>query len=188
MAHERVMIETDDGPLDIPREHLLGLEVELDTELASLFRLRLALVPRSDGTWTYLDDERLRTWKPFSIKAGFEGDLEDLMSGYITHVRPAFETDRSACTLEIWGMDGSVLMDREEKLKDWPNETDSSIAGQIFDLYGFSADVEGTGVVHDAAISTIIQRETDMQFLKRLARRNGFECYVEGEKGYFRKP
>ena len=27
-----------------------------------------------------------------------------------------------------------------------------------------------------------------MQFLKRLAQRNGFECYVEGKTGFFRAP
>jgi phage protein D len=48
--------------------------------------------------------------------------------------------------------------------------------------------VEDTEVVHEEAISTIIQRETDLQFLSRLALRNGFECYVENGTGYFRPP
>jgi phage protein D len=85
-------------------------------------------------------------------------------------------------------MDGSVLMDREEKLKDWPNKKDSDIASEIFGLYGFSAEAEDTAVIHDEAISTIIQRETDIQFLKRLALRNGYECFVHGTTGYFRPP
>ena len=46
--------------------------------------------------------------------------------------------------------------------------------------------VDDTEIVHDEAISTIMQRETDMQFLKRLALRNGYECYVEGTTGFFR--
>ena len=37
-------------------------------------------------------------------------------------------------------------------------------------------------------MSTIIQGETDIRFLKRLARRNGFECYVLGKTGYFGPP
>jgi phage protein D len=79
-------------------------------------------------------------------------------------------------------------MDREEKLKDWPNKKDSDIASEIFNLYGFTPDVEDTEVIHDEAVSTIIQRETDMQFLKRLALRNGFKCFIEGTTGYFRTP
>ena len=37
-------------------------------------------------------------------------------------------------------------------------------------------------------MSTIIQRESDIQFLKRLARRNGFECVMRGQDGVFGKP
>ncbi len=48
--------------------------------------------------------------------------------------------------------------------------------------------MEDTTVVHAEAGSTIIQRETDMQFLKRLAGRNGFECCVEGGTGRFGPP
>lgn len=192
MAHEFFSIETKESgktvTLEIPRDEIVSLEVELDTELAGMFRLHLAIRQQRDGTWTYLDDERFRIWKPITIKVGFADGMEDVISGYITHVRPDFDPDLSRCTLEIWGMDGSVLMDREEKLHAWPNETDSSIATQIFRLYSFSSMVDETQVAHDEAISTIIQRETDIQFLKRLALRNGFECYVEGTTGFFRKP
>jgi hypothetical protein len=81
-----------------------------------------------------------------------------------------------------------VLMDRTEKLQAWPNQKDSDIAGAIFDTYGFTPQVDDTGVIHDEAVSTVIQRETDMQFLKRLALRNGYECFVEGDTGFFRLP
>lgn len=164
------------------------LEVELDDEMAALFRLRLTLLLEPDGVWRYLDEERFRAWKPVSISAGFGGGTEELISGYITHVKPVFDPDPSLCMLEIWGMDASVLMDREEKLKDWPDKKDSDIASEIFSLYGLSAEVEDTEVIHDEAVSTIIQRETDIQFLKRLALRNGFECFVAGTTGYFRPP
>ena len=35
-------------------------------------------------------------------------------------------------------MDASVLMDREDKLKDWPNKKDSDIATEIFRRYGLT--------------------------------------------------
>jgi len=81
-----------------------------------------------------------------------------------------------------------VLMDREEKLKDWPNKKDSDIATEIFNSYGLSPDVDDTNIVHDEAISTIIQRETDMKFLRRLALRNGYEYFIDGSGGHFRAP
>lgn len=188
MEYENFTIEIEGEEVGDLYPDLISLEVELDDELASMFRMRIAILQQPDGVWTYLDDDRLMIWKKVKITAGFESGTEELISGYITHVKPSFDPDPSRCTLEIWGMDGGVLMDREEKLKDWPNKKDSDIATEIFRLYGFTQEVEDTGVIHDDAVSTIIQRETDMQFLKRLALRNGFECYVEGTTGYFRRP
>jgi phage protein D len=167
---------------------LMKLEVELDDALAGMFRLRITITKDTDGIWTYLDDARLHLWKEVTIKASFGDEMEDLITGYITHVKPHFTPERTECFLDVWGMDGSVLMDREEKLKDWPNKKDSDIASEIFGLYGFSAKTDDTAVIHDEAVSTIIQRETDIQFLKRLALRNGYECYVDGKTGYFRPP
>jgi len=189
MEHESFVIEIEGQEASDLYEDLISLEVELDDELASMFRLHVAISLQPDGTWTYLDDERLVVWKQIAISAGFvESGVDELMSGYITHVKPYFDPDPAQCSLEIWGMDGSVLMDREEKLKDWPDKKDSDIASEIFSPYGFTPEVEDTQVIHDEAISTIIQRETDIQFLRRLALRNGFECYVENGTGYFGPP
>jgi len=188
MEFESFYIEIEGEEVSDIYPDLVSLEVELDDQLAGMFRIRLPL-KQQDDTWTYLDDEQFRVWKKVSIGAGFDGDTEELIVGRITHVKPIFDPDLTRCYLDIWGMDESVLMDREEKLKDWPNKKDSDIAKEVFGLYGFStSNVEDTVVVHEEAVSTIIQRETDMQFVKRLALRNGFECYIEGKAAYFGKP
>jgi phage protein D len=188
MEHENFAIEIDGQEEEDLYLDLIRLEVELDEELAGMFRMYFAILQQPDGVWAYLDDDRLTLWKPVKIAAGFEDGMEELISGYITHVKPNFDPDPSKCILEVWGLDNSVLMDRHEKLKDWPNKKDSDIASEIFNEYGLTPNVEDSGVVHDETVSTIIQRETDMQFLRRLALRNGYECYVEGNKGFFRKP
>ena len=186
MENENITIEIDGEEVDdLFYQDLISAEVELDDELAGMFRLQIAVRQQPDGIWTYIDDERLCVWKSVTITAGLESETEELISGYITHVNLEFDVDPSQCVLEVLGMDGSILMDREEKLKNWPNKKDSDIASEIFGLYGFSPEVEDTEVIHDEAVSTIIQRETDMQFIKRLALRNGFECYVQGTTGYF---
>lgn len=189
MAYESFTIEIEGEEASDLYPDLLSLEVELDHCLASMFRLRLAIQRQDDGAWSHVDDERLRAWKKVQVLAGFESGPEELITGYVTHVKPRFEPDPADCTLEIWGMDESVLLDREEKLKDWPDKKDSDVAREIFQLYGFDVSgVEDTEVIHDEAISTIIQRETDMQLLKRLALRNGFVCYVDNGKACFRPP
>lgn len=189
MKNENITIIINHKEASDLYKDVLNIEVELDEELAAMFRLTIEMEQRNDGSWKYLDDERFTAWTTISIQAGFENSLDDLIDGYITHVRPFFDTDLSKCKLEIWGMDKSVAMDREEMLKNWPNKNDSDIAREVFKEYGFNVNnVKDTSVVHDEAISTIIQRETDMQFLKRLALRNGYECYVEGDEAYFGPP
>lgn len=187
MAFDSFLLQLDGEEMTDLYDDLVSLEVELCDELPASFRLLLGTAPQADGTWKYLDDERLRVWTPVSIEAGFvDSGREEIFSGYITQVKPTFEPDEDQCTLEITGLDGSVVMDREEKLKDWPNKKDSDIVSEIFGLHGFAPQVEDTTVVHDEAVSTVIQRETDLQFLRRLALRNGFACYVDGTNGHFR--
>jgi phage protein D len=188
MQHDNLKIEIDGAEIEGFYDDLASLEVELDDELAGMFRFTLGLVMQPDGTRPYLDDESFTVWKKVVITAGLEDDAQQLITGYITHVKPSFGYDPQEAKLEIWGMDASVLMDREDKLKDWPNKSDSDIASQIFDDHKLKQKVTDTDVTHDEDVSTIIQRETDIQFLKRLALRNGYECFVDGDTGYFRPP
>jgi phage protein D len=188
MHAENFKIEIEGKEIADVYPDLASLEVELDQELAGMFRLRLSLLLQKDGTWTYLDDERFRAWRRVVVTAGLSDDTQELITGYITHVRPTFVADPIQCMLEVWGLDSSVLMEREDTLKAWPNTKDSDIAANLFRKNGLSPEVEDTEVIHDEAVSTVIQRETDWQFLKRLALRNGYECFVEGSTGYFRAP
>ncbi|AQA24513.1 hypothetical protein BTZ20_0508 [Rhodococcus sp. MTM3W5.2] len=188
MQTERFRIEIGGTEATDLYESVLSLEIELDDELAAMFTLRLAVAQQPDGRWTVVDDDRLTTWRPVLISAGFDDGVEELIDGVITHLRTEFAPDPSACTLEIWGMDRSVLLDRTQVRKDWPNRRDSDIASEIFHAHGLTPQVEDSPVSHDEPVSTVIQRETDIQFLTRLALRNGFECYVEGRTGFFRPP
>lgn len=188
MPYESFVIKIDGEEIDDLYQDLLSVEVENDDELAGMFRMEFTTNLQTDGVWTNIDDERLRIWKEVEVLVGFQDENEQIIIGYITHVRPNFDPDPANVVLSVWGMDKSVLLDRVEKLKDWPSMKDSDIATQIFNENGLNPEVEDTSVVHDEVVSTIIQRETDMQFLRRLALRNGFECYVQGDTGYFRPP
>ncbi len=188
MKSEICLIKIDDEEIQDLYQDIISVEAEEDIDLASVFNIRLAIRLKKDGTWTWIDDERISLWKEVSISAGFEDNVVEVFTGYITQVKPYFDKELSQSYLDVKGMDGSVLMNREEVLKDWPDKKDSDIASEIFGNYGLTPEVEETEIVHEEATSTIIQRETDIKFLKRLAKRNGFECFVHNETGYFRPP
>jgi hypothetical protein len=171
---------------------LVEMEVEEDHRMAATARVKLC-TRLEDGDWRFLDDDRVKLWKPLSISVIIDTEETKLFDGFITQIKPSFVTDENGCVVEIMGMDTTSVMGLEEKQKNWPDgETDSSIASTVFKSYQLSADVgdtiEDTLVKHEEKISTVIQRETDIHFLKRLARRNGFECFVKDGKGFFRKP
>lgn len=189
MSNESLIIKIDGEEASDVYSELVAVEVELSDDLPSTFRLCIALSKDpAEGRWTFQDEERFRIWKPVAIAVGFvDAGHEDLISGLITRVEPRFAADEGQSLLEVAGMDSSILLDREEKLKDWPNKKDSDIAREIFGSYPLDANVEETEIVHEEAMSTVIQRETDLKFLRRLAQRNGFECYVEGTTGHFRR-
>lgn len=188
MQHENLHVEIDGNETKDIYGDLVSLEVELDEDLAGMFRLSLAMLLRADGTWRHLDDRRLVLWKPVVVTAGPAGACRQLITGYITQVRPDFGGGLACCRLDIWGMDATVLMDRKQQIRDWPNKSDSDIATETFHSYGLTPNVTDTGIVHDERVSTIIQRESDIQLLRRLAARNGYECFVDGGTGYFRRP
>jgi phage protein D len=188
MQHDNLRIEIGGAEVDELYRDLVTLEVELDDELAGMFRMSVALRLNPDGSWTYLDDDRFVIWQRVVVTAGLADDPRQLLTGFITHLRPQFAIGLEQSRLEIWGLDATVLMDRVDKLKDWPNKKDSDIAAETFRAYGLTPQVTDTDVIHDEEVSTIIQRETDIQLLRRLALRNGYECFVEGDTGFFRPP
>src|SRR5690349_14860003 len=120
MTHDSLRIEIDGSEVPELYDDLLTLEVELDDELTGMFRMTLALLPRADGSWAYLDDDRFTLWRRVVVTAGLVDDTPQLLSGYITHLRPEFGLRADQCVLEIWGMDAGVLMDRADRLRDWP--------------------------------------------------------------------
>ncbi len=186
MSYESVKVNLNGVEATDLYDHIVQLDVEVDDEQPATCILILAMARAHDGTWAFLDDQRMRIWSRIVIEGGHvDRGTEPLLDGYVTEVRPRFDASAAQCTLELHGMDRSVMMDRAEVLKAWPNKKDSDIAREILQSHGFTPQVEDTSVVHDEVVSTVIQRETDLQFLRRLALRNGFVCVVEGDTGYF---
>jgi phage protein D len=189
MIQEIATISIDGQPQDDLVPDIADIEVEEHVDSADVFRVRISVSVQNDGTWSYLDDPRFAVWNQLQIVGGYPGDNATLIDGYITHVSASLSGPGTEDSfLEITGMDGSALMDLEEKQLAWPNKKDSDIAQQIFSSYGFTWEVEDTQLQHAEAVATILQSESDIRFLRRLAARNGFECYVQGRRGFFRSP
>jgi phage protein D len=88
-------------------------------------------------------------------------------------------------------------MNLEENAKEWVDVTDADVANSIFGNYGITPSDDNTSddsPSHTEDTHTLMQRASDIQFLRLLARRNGKLCRVActdtpGQRtGYFAKP
>ncbi|MFI9561187.1 phage late control D family protein [Nonomuraea endophytica] len=187
MIKEIVRLRIDGRPQDDLVPDLVDVAVDEAVDQADVVRLRLAVTRRLDGAWTYLDDQRFALWRRLTVEVGYAPDTEILFDGYLTHSSVYFTVDEDPY-LEISGMDATVLMNLQERQRPWPNRPDHEIARDVFTEHGLSSVVEDTLVQQTEQVAVTVQNETDIQFLRRLAHRNGFECRVRAGIGYFRSP
>jgi phage protein D len=192
---------------------VVSLTVEENTASGNTFRLQLATTLQDDGSWKYLDDDdRLALFTKVSIKIGFTGGgglagalgsllggggndgLEQVFDGYITGFQVSLGSEPGKTDIDVSGMDTSVLMSLEEKIATWPDMADSDIAQQILNNYVAEVQADTTSTVHQENDTTMVQRGTDIRFVRDLAQRNGLEFYFETDKdsgdvvAYFRAP
>lgn len=191
------ILEVDGSPLDTATLEAIQLvEVETHTRLADMLRLRLAIaLDASASAWGFLDErifERLTDIR-VSVAVG-SGDTTPLIDAKVIEVRPSFANAPGNSYLDVIAMDATVLMNLEEKVRPWPNMADSDIAEAIFGEYGLDTAVEPTQPTRQEDDTTIVQRCSDIQFLRQLADRNGFEVFVEtnpdsgAAEGHFHAP
>jgi phage protein D len=177
---------------------LSSLEVEENVDLPGAIQLNLAVSNSSDGDLTLVNDAGLAPFANVAVVATPEGqDPQCIFDGYVLSHKLHVETGTTASTVQVWGQDASWLMNVEEKTKEWVDVTDADVANSIFNDYGISPAADNTSEdspSHTEAGHSLMQRASDIQFLRSLARRNGKLCWVAcadqaGQRtGYFIKP
>jgi len=159
------------------------LVVETALDLAGAFSIRFGIGPTAAGDWSILDVDPFKPLAPIGIRVG-TGTVPlpaAVLNGYVTAARTTW-AEGGKSTLEVSGTDLTGVMNLEEKVTAWPNLPDGAIAAAIFSAYGAAPLVSPTPPRLTDPIGTTMQRGTDIRFLRRLARRNGYECYVKAEQ------
>src|SRR5690242_19520011 len=68
---------------------VVSVAVDESVTVAGTAQLRLQLILQDDGSWTFVDDDRLELFSTLAVRVGFtedEGRLQRLFDGYITSV------------------------------------------------------------------------------------------------------
>jgi hypothetical protein len=158
----------------------------------TLYRIRYEIEIDS-GDFAMLTDGRLDVGSELSVLVPGKSGNECLVKGPVGSHREHFEHGGAGSYVEIRGADNAIKMDREAKSALWSDVTDSDAVQSILGGYGFTPDVDTTSAGHYETKHTLVQRESDLAFLRKLARRNGFlfwlSCDATGiETAHFKKP
>jgi hypothetical protein len=116
-----------------------------------------------------------------------------LVHGPVRGQRMRLEHGGSGSWLEVIGADKSLEMDRETKARVFASGSASDAVSTILGEYGFDADIEDTQDKHDDETHALVQRDTDLRFVRRLARRYGFLFWMTSDAdgnhtGHFKRP
>ena len=168
------------------------LEVHECVGASTTYRLRYG-IDIADGDLPLLKDSRLAPGTPVAIFAQTSEAPACLVKGPITAQQIRLIHGGSGSALEVIGADTSITLDREDKAALWEG-ADSSAISQILATYSLVPDVETTSAMHTELKHVLVQRETDLVFIRRLARRNGclfwLTCDDTGlvETAHFKRP
>ena len=174
------------------------LEVEENADMAGAIQLTVPVDSDGNGDLTFVNDSRFQPFANLAVVATPPGGSDEcIFDGYVLSNKLHVQKGTTGSTLQVWGQDASWLMNLEEKVKEWVNVTDSAVASSIFGDYGITASDDNSdddSPSHTEDTHTLMQRASDIQFLRSLARRNGKLCRVActdtpGDRtGYFAKP
>ena len=174
------------------------LEIEENADLPGAIQVSLPVDSDGNGDLTFVNDARFQPYVNLAVVATPEGQSDQcIFDGYILSNKLHLQKGTTGSTLQVWGQDASWLMNLEEKAKEWVDVTDADVANSIFADYGFTSASDNSiddSPAHTEDNHTLMQRASDIQFLRSLARRNGKICRVActdtpGQRtGYFSKP
>ena len=147
----------------------------------------------ADGDFPLLKESRLGPGSEISVLVPTAEATACLVKGPVYGQHIKFEQGGAGSSLVVLGADALIKMDREDKAVAWSDLTDSDAVSAILSQAGLIPDVETTPAGHFELKHTLIQRETDLAFVRRLARRNGnlfwVTCDEFGvETAHFKRP
>ncbi len=185
---------------------ITAVEVEESMDLPAAVQITLPVSRASGGDLTYVADPRFAPLAPVAVvtKAGGSGAAgvttgavgataaavsggaapvatQCLFDGYVLSQKLHLETGLTNAALTVWGQDACWLMNQTEKVREWVNVTDSQVAASIFGDYGITPsddNAQDDSPSHTEDTHSLMQRGSDIAFLRTLARRSGKLCRV----------
>lgn len=171
------------------------IRVDQAIGMASEAELQMGIGVDDDGAWDVLEDDFAQPFSRVRVEIRIdENDYIPLIDGPI--VGQNFELDATPAdsNLVLVVHDDSVLLNQDEEVELYEDQSPDQIATNCFQQYGLTAETDSVPSHAGALTRYLMRRGTPMQFLRELARRHGMFVYVEPEntpgnsKGIFKFP
>jgi phage protein D len=207
---------------DTVRQLLASTEVEESMDMPAAIQITLPVSRSNGGDLTFVADPRFAPQATVSLVAAAGGSgvsgaaagavgtaasalgggaapaaAQCIFDGYFLSQKLHLETGVTNSTLTVWGQDASWLMNQTETVKEWVDVTDADVAASIFSQYGITPsdqNTDGGSPSYTEDTHSLMQRGSDIAFLRSLARRSGKVCRIAcadqpGQRtGYFVTP
>ena len=185
---------------------ITSVEVEESLDMPAALQITLPVSRDSGGDLTYVGDPRFAPLATVSVVASAGGSGASgvssgpagavastigggsaasadqcIFDGYVLAQKVHLESGITNASISIWGQDATWLMNQTEKVREWVDVTDSAVAASIFGDYGITPSDQNDAddsPSHTADTHSLMQRGSDIAFLRLLARRSGKLCRV----------
>ncbi len=185
---------------------VVSIEVEESMDMPAAVQVTLPISRDASGELTYMTDPRFGPLAPVAIVASAGGSgaggvatgavgavaaavgsgsapqsTQCIFDGYVLTQKVHLETGTTNATVTVWGQDACWLMNLTETVREWVNVTDVDVAASIFSDYGITPSDQNAAPSlppHTEDTHSLMQRGTDIAFLRMLARRSGKFCRI----------
>jgi phage protein D len=157
------------------------ISVEQDADAAWEARIQLIVALDEHGNWQNTDDTFTTDFSRVRVELQFNTDpWVPLIDGPVVGVDHSLHNEPGKSTITLIVQDDSVLLNRTAQTQVFEGQSDSDIATQLFNAVpGITpGNIQSTTPSADPLGGVTVQRETSIQLLRRLARRNGYHAYV----------
>jgi phage protein D len=170
----------DNTPADQAMVDRFGdIRVDQAIGVASEAELQLPVATDSGGQWSGQEEDFTQPLKRvrIEVKVG-DGDFVPLIDGPIVANRFELKASPDDSRMTLVVHDDSVLLNRHEKVALFQDQAAHEIAEALISEYGLTPEVSAAPSGGSTLTRFVVQRGTDMQLLRQLARQTGMFAYV----------
>jgi hypothetical protein len=160
---------------------IMDLEIEENSDSPGTLLLRLPANRTPAGDLQFVGDGSFEPMTNVTLTLTMGTQAQCVFDGYVLSWRLHLDRASAKSTIDIWAQDASWLMNIDDSVTEWSGQTDGEIANAIFAGYGFTTadgNTDNDSPSHTPDGHTLLQRATDLQFLRGLARHDGKLCRV----------